>query len=385
MMKSLAFGLVLSLPFLSAAPLPAAVPPETSPALETVIRTTVFEKGEAGYHGFRIPALLVTPKGTLLAFAEARKNNLGDSGDIDLVLKRSSDNGKTWSPLAVLWNDGENTCGNPCPVVDESTGRIWLPLTWNHGKDHEKQIKAQTGLDTRRVYMSYSDDDGQTWEAPYEVTETTKKPEWTWYATGPGNGIQLTQGPHKGRLVIPCDHNVTLDAKVVRRSHAIYSDDHGQTWQLSEPIGEMTNECAVVELGDGRLQMNMRSYHGKNRRAIAYSDDGGATWSEVTLDPTLIEPVCQASLIRVSFPKYGTPGKILFSNPASQKREKMTVRLSKDDGQTWVVSRLVTPGSAAYSSLALLKNGQAGLLYERDRYQKIEFVAFDLKQFTAGR
>ena len=385
MMKSLAFGLVVSLPFLSAAPLQAAAPAETPPALETVTRTTVFEKGEAGYHGFRIPALLVTPKGTLLAFAEARKNNLGDSGDIDLVLKRSSDNGKTWSPLAVLWNDGENTCGNPCPVVDESTGRIWLPLTWNHGKDHEKQIKAQAGLDTRRVYMSYSDDDGQTWKPPYEVTETTKKPEWTWYATGPGNGIQLTQGPHKGRLVIPCDHNVTLDGKVVRRSHAIYSDDHGQTWQLSEPIGKMTNECAVVELGDGRLQMNMRSYHGKNRRAIAYSDDGGATWSEVTLDATLIEPVCQASLTRVSFPKYGTPGKILFSNPASQKREKMTVRLSKDDGQTWAASRLVTPGSAAYSSLALLKNGQAGLLYERDRYQKIEFVAFDLKQFTAGR
>ncbi|MEQ9068881.1 MAG: sialidase family protein, partial [Gimesia chilikensis] len=122
MMKSLTFGLVLSLPFLLVAPLPAAAPAETPPALEAVTRTTVFEKGEAGYHGFRIPALLVTPKGTLLAFAEARKNNLGDSGDIDLVLKRSSDNGKTWSPLAVLWNDGENTCGNPCPVVDESTG-----------------------------------------------------------------------------------------------------------------------------------------------------------------------------------------------------------------------------------------------------------------------
>jgi sialidase-1 len=385
MKKWLCTGLVCSLLFLSPAFVRSAPPSEAAPALETVTKTIVFEKGEAGYHGFRIPALLVTPQGTLLAFAEARKNNLGDSGDIDLVLKRSSDNGKTWSPLVVLWNDGENTCGNPCPVVDESTGRIWLPLTWNHGKDHEKQIKAKTGRDTRRVYMSYSDDDGQTWKPPYEVTKTTKRPEWTWYATGPGNGIQLTRGPHKGRLVIPCDHNVTLDGKVVRRSHAIYSDDHGQTWQLSEPIGEKTNECAVVELADGRLQMNMRSYHGKNRRAIAYSDDGGATWSEVTLDPALIEPVCQASLIRVAFPQGNQRGQILFSNPASKKRDTMTVRLSDDEGQTWASARLVTPGSAAYSSLALLKNDQAGLLYERDRYQKIEFVAFGLKQFAAGR
>ncbi len=274
-----------------------------SPALKTVTRTIVFQSGESGYHSFRIPALIVSPKGTLLAFAEGRKNSLSDSGNIDLVLKRSTDQGKTWSQLSVLWNDGENTCGNPCPVIDQSTGRIWLPLTWNHGKDHQKQIKDKTGLDTRRVYMSYSDDDGVTWKTPYEITNSTKKPEWTWYATGPGNGIQLTYGKHKGRLVIPCDHNVTLDGKIVRRSHAIYSDDHGKTWQLSQAIGEKTNECAVVELTDGRLLMNMRSYHGKNRRAIAFSEDGGETWSDVTLDQALIEPVCQASLIRVRFSK----------------------------------------------------------------------------------
>lgn len=352
-----------------------------SPALKTVTKTTVFQRGDGGYHSFRIPALIVSPQGTLLAFAEARKNNLGDSGNIDLVLKRSKDNGKTWSELSVLWNDGENTCGNPCPVVDQSTGRIWLPLTWNHGKDHEKQIKDKTSRDTRRVYMSYSDDDGNSWKAPYEITRTTKKPEWTWYATGPGNGIQLTRGAYKGRLVIPCDHNVTLEGKVVRRSHAIYSDDHGKSWRLSQPIGEKTNECAVVELVDGRLLMNMRSYHGKNRRAIAVSKDGGATWSDVSLDSTLIEPVCQASLIRVRFPEAGKSGQILFSNPASKKREKMTVRLSEDDGKTWSASRLVTPGSAAYSSLALLSDRQAGLLYERDGYQKIEFITFDLNQF----
>ncbi|MCA9017697.1 MAG: exo-alpha-sialidase, partial [Planctomycetaceae bacterium] len=164
-----------------------------------------------------------------------------------------------------------------------------------------------------------------------------------------------------------------------------YSDDHGKTWQLSQPIGAKTNECAVVELADGRLLMNMRSYHGKNRRAIAFSDDGGATWTAETLDEALIEPVCQASLIRVRFPESGTPGVLLFSNPASKKREKMTVQLSEDDGKTWSAARLVTPGSAAYSCLAALSDGTIGLLYEWDGYQTIEFVAFDLEQFISGR
>lgn len=381
MTKLLPSLLIMCLLFLNDGLTAASAEDNPAPALKSGTRTTVFQRGDGGYHSFRIPALIVSPQGTLLAFAEGRKNNLGDSGNIDLVLKRSKDNGKTWSKLAVIWNDGEHTCGNPCPVVDQSTGRIWLPLTWNHGKDHEKQIKDKTARDTRRVYMSYSDDDGVTWKPPYEITKTTKKPEWTWYATGPGNGIQLTRDPHKGRLVIPCDHNVTLGGKVVRRSHAIYSDDHGKTWRLSQPIGEKTNECAVVELADGRLLMNMRSYHGKNLRAIAISADGGATWSRETLDAALIDPVCQASLIRVRFPKAGKPGQILFSNAASKKREKMTVRMSLDDGKTWSASRLVTPGSAAYSCLALLSNGEVGLLFERDGYQKIEFVAFDLGQF----
>ncbi|QDT97753.1 sialidase family protein [Gimesia aquarii] len=384
MRKWFSFFVVLSLLFLSAQRSHVNAQETKSPALKTITKNVVFQRGDSGYHSFRIPALIVSTKGTLLAFAEGRKNNLSDSGNIDLVLKRSTDHGKTWSDLSVLWNDGENTCGNPCPVVDQSTGRIWLPLTWNHGKDHEKQIKNKTSRDTRRVYMSYSDDDGLTWKAPFEITKSTKNPKWTWYATGPGNGIQLTRGAHKGRLVIPCDHNVTLDGKVVRRSHAIYSDDHGKSWELSQPIGEKTNECAVVELDDGRLLMNMRSYHGKNRRAIATSEDGGTTWSKESLDSALIEPVCQASLIRVRFPEPGKRGQILFSNPASKKREKMTIRLSEDEGKSWSSSRLVTSGSAAYSCLAVLADGSIGLLYERDGYQKIEFVDFDLDQFQTA-
>lgn len=355
------------------------------PPLKPLHSANVFTSGTEGYHTFRIPAIIATPKGTLLAFCEGRKNSRSDTGDIDLVLKRSSDGGKTWGKLQVVWNDGRNTCGNPCPVVDESTGRIWLPMTWNDGRDRESQIQKKTSHDTRRVFITYSDDDGKTWAKPKEITAAAKKPEWTWYATGPGNAIQIRHGRYQGRLVVPCDHNLLIAGKNHRRSHCLYSDDHGRTWKLSKPVGDHTNECAVVELTDGRLLLNMRSYHGKHRRAVSYSKDGGATWSKVTLDAALIEPVCQGNILRYSWPGKGEKSRILFSNPASRKRDHMTVRLSYDEGRTWPVSRLVYAGSAAYSNLVALPGGRFGLLYERDAYSKITFSSFTVQELTTGK
>lgn len=338
--------------------------------------THVFRSGEDGYHTFRIPAVVLTAKKTLLAFCEGRVEGRRDSGDIDLVLKRSTDGGRSWSKLAVVWNDGRNTCGNPTPVVDESTGRIWLPMTWNHGEDDEREITGRTGNDTRRVFVTHSDDDGLTWAKPREITKVTKAPSWTWYATGPGNAVQLRHGKHAGRLVVPCDHKLTVDGELRYHSHCIYSDDHGRTWRRGEPTDRRTNECAVVELADGRLLLNMRSYAGRNRRAIAFSEDGGHSWSPVVFDETLVEPVCQASLIRYD----ADDGPLLlFSNPASTKRERMTVRVSRDGGRTWPVSHLVHEGSAAYSSLVALPAGRVGLLYERDDYGRIGFVRLELE------
>jgi sialidase-1 len=362
-----------------------AVPAAADAPLKPVHSRDVFTNRTEGYHTFRIPAIIATPKGTLLAFSEGRKNSRSDAGDIDLVLKRSTDGGKTWGKLQIVWNDGQNTCGNPCPVVDETTGRIWLPMTWNHGKDRESQIQKKTSIDTRRVYITYSDDDGKTWAKPNEITAAAKKPAWTWYATGPGNAIQIRRGRYKGRLVVPCDHNLLVAGKNVRRSHCLTSDDHGKTWKISESVGDHTNECAVVELTDGRLLLNMRSYHGKHRRAISHSGDGGATWSPVKLDDALIEPVCQGNILRYSWPGKGGKSRILFSNPASRKRDHMTVRLSYDDGKTWPVSRLVYAGSAAYSNLVALPGGRFGLLYERDGYRRITFGAFTIKEFTGGK
>ena len=157
----------------------------------------LFVAGEDGYHTYRIPALITSKKGTLLAFCEGRKSGRGDSGNIDLLLRRSTDGGKTWSPQQTVWDDGKNTCGNPCPVVDQQTGVIWLLLTWNRGDDDERQIIAQTSKDSRRVFATASEDDGRTWLPPREITQDVKRKDWTWYATGPGNGIQLARLPQR--------------------------------------------------------------------------------------------------------------------------------------------------------------------------------------------
>ena len=325
---------------------------------------TVFRAGEDGYHTYRIPALVATKKRTLLAFCEGRRSARGDSGNIDVLVKRSTDQGRTWSRASTVADFDGDTIGNPAPVADRQTGVIWLPLTRNPGEVTEKEILARTTRGTRTVWMTSSRDDGHTWSTPADITATTKLPDWTWYATGPGNGIQT----RTGRLVIPCDHNRGPESE--RWSHVIYSDDHGSTWKLGGAAGPQCNECAVAELSDGSLLLNMRSYAGRNRRATSVSRDGGLTWAAPVLDDALLEPVCQASMIR-----YGKRG-LLFANPASTKREKMTVRVSRNGGRTWTGERVVYAGPAAYSNLVELPRGGVGLLYEKGEKSPYETIAF---------
>ncbi len=344
--------------------------------------TPVFVSGQGGYHTYRIPALTVTTQGTVLAFAEGRKGGGGDSGRIDLLLRRSTDHGRTWSEQQLVRSDERNTCGNPCPVVDRTTGTIWLLTTWNRGDDHEKEIIAQTSKDGRHIFIQSSTDDGRTWSNPTEITATTKLTNWTWYATGPGGGIQMENGPHKGRLVIPCDH-VEAGTKA-HYSHSIYSDDHGKTWQLGGTTPkESVNECEVVELTGGKLLLNMRNYdRSKKCRQVAISEDGGLTWKDQRFDEALIEPLCQAAVERCQWPAAGKPGIIAFSNPASPNaRTNVTVRASFDDGQTWPFARVLHTGPSAYSDLAVLANAELACLYEagaKNAYETIVFAAFPL-------
>ncbi len=346
-------------------------------AAPNLVQTEVFISGQEGYHTFRIPAIICSRHGALLAFCEGRQDGQGDSGQIDLVLKRSTDQGATWSEVQVICRADGYTTGNPAPIIERSSGDIVLPFTRNRSEDKESRI--MTGDDPpRTVWVMRSADEGHTWSAPVDISANVRPPDWRWYATGPGHGIQLANGV----LMAACDHSVRDPAKMMY-SHVIYSEDAGITWKLGGSAEEKTDESTVVELKDGRLYLNMRTYRGTGCRAIAFSNDKGKTWQPTQNDEALVEPVCQGSCIG-----YDTQdGKrfVLFSNPASKKREKMTVRLSQDDCKTWPSAKELQGGPAAYSDLVVLPDGTIGCLYERGEksaYERITFARFSLEWLT---
>ncbi len=330
------------------------------------MKTAVFTSGEDGYHTYRIPSLLVTRKGTLLAFCEGRRAGQGDHGDIDLLVKRSEDGGENWSDQRVIYGEaGEVTIGNPCPVVDQRNGTIWMPFC----------------RENNLVLMMKSEDDGQSWSAPTDITKDVKRPTWKWYATGPGVGIQLERGDHAGRLVIPCDHREHEGYDC--GSHVIYSDDGGTTWQIGEVIKPGANECQAVELLDGSLLLNMRMQTDSNgRRGTTRSKDGGLSWSALSHDENLPCPKCQASLIRMPS---DSEDRLLFTNPVAEdspgpdygKRANMTLRISNDAGASWTEKSVLHEGPAAYSSLAALQGGDAGCLYEGGAESQYEHIFFE--------
>ncbi|MFA6449662.1 MAG: sialidase family protein [bacterium] len=331
---------------------------------EEIASTDIFVGGESGYAIYRIPALVVTAKGTILAFAEARKNGPADSGDIDLVVRRSFDNGATWEPQRLVFEDGAHTIGNPSPVVDRETGAIIL--TFNR--------------DNTDVLVTRSEDDGATWSAPADITKDVTPAGWDWYAMGPGHAIQL----RSGRLLVPCDHK----EKNVQYSHVIFSDDGGKTWKPGGSLPKQTDEATAVELEDGSVMINMRNYYMRGMRAVAVSKDAGLTWSKIIFARDLIEPVCEGSILRYTAAKTNRVNRLLFSNPASRVREKMTVKISYDEGKTWPASKLINAGRSGYSDLVALPDLSVGIIYEngkKDYYEKITFARFTLNWLTDGK
>jgi sialidase-1 len=330
----------------------------------------------------------------VLAFAEGRAART-DQAQNDIILKRSMDGGKTWGTLQVIHEDGANSLNNPTAVVEQQSGRVFLMYQRIPAHLKERSGPIATGYDGTNIdrnLLVWSDDHGASWTKPLDVTRTSKRPtNATTIASGPGIGIQLTRGPHRGRLIIPFNEGPYY----LWNNFAVFSDDRGATWQfaenvpgafvvLDEKVGQRSqiNEVQMVELSDGSVRLNSRQFAGATVRKTSVSKDGGVTWSRVEDVPQLRDPSCNASILRYSFDDASGRGRLLYSGPDSTKRDAGTVYLSLDDGVTWPTKRVLWPGSFAYSVLTRLPDGTVGCLFEADNYGRIIFARFPIEWIT---
>lgn len=347
-------------------------------------KVDVFRADKGGYRIYRIPGVVVTKAGTVLAYCEARKSN-SDWGTIDILLRRSTDGGKTWDDAQKLAAVPGPKARNPVALAKKLGSKD--DLTYNNPvmiADRSGAVHFLFCLEYMRCFYARSDDDGKTWTKPTEITASAFDPfkaeiDWKAIATGPGHGIQLTSG----RLLVPVwvslgtgggGHGDSVSA-------TIYSDDGGKTWKPGAVAIPNTkdwtspNECCVAELSDGTVMLNARSPSKANRRLVTFSGDGATKWTKPKFDDALPDPVCMGSLLAVPDKKV-----LLFSNPdnleragaktppapgSGRDRKNVSVRLSTDDGKTWTAKQTVESGFSAYSDLARAKDGTILLFYER--------------------
>lgn len=342
-----------------------------SPAAESSQHQRIFRSGRDGYPRFRIPTLVVTAKGTVLAICEGRVDGGRLEGNVDIVLRRSSDHGKSWSPIQLVADGGTDTFGNPCAVLDRETGFVWLAFTRSPGEFTEAQVRRGESKGSTGVFVTHSEDDGKTWSEPRDITASTKRSGWTWYGTGPGVGIQLADG----RLFIPSYHTEGEQGSITR-SHAIFSDDHGKTWKLGGNAGIGNGESQALERRDGTIYLSARTAAGgPNHRSIVTSPDHGTSWSKKTFDKSLFDPHCQASLLKLTIRGKDKPLAVplwLYCHPAGPKRDNLTIRISIDEGRTWPDSFLLRKGNGQYTTMAVLADGRIGVFYdcwEENNYQ----------------
>ncbi len=350
---------------------------------QSLLYTVPFQAGDGRYLIYRIPAIWTAMNKPLLAFAEGRVSKRRAAGNIDIVLRRSLDLGQTWEPLQVVADFGEDFCGNPCVVQDPTTGRIWLTFTRSAGAAVEETIVSGEAPPTG-VWVTHSDDDGLTWSPPWDISATARKPSWGWYGTGPGLGMYLGNAT-KGRLLIPAYHT---DGGVYR-THCVYSDDHGETWQLSDIAADNTSEPQVVMLGDRSLLMNARTIAGKGeQRTLVTSKDWGQTWQPATEATALIDNHCQGCIYRAY--RSGTKDEydLIYTQPGNRSRIGVHAWLSADEGKTWPFAQRLWNGPSAYTAMVRTHDGQICLLMEcgkKDVYEQIAFLKFSPEWLRARR
>jgi sialidase-1 len=353
--------------FLAALRLTAA-----EPLLE---KTILFTERSDGFTLYRIPGIVVTTHGTVLTYCEARKFSDADRGEIEIHLRRSTDGGRTFAPASQVAHLGPRLPRNP-----------HLPSKKQHkhmGGPNEQTVNNPVAIATRsgtvhliycveymRCFHQRSDDDGQTWSPPGEITaafaEFRKDLDWQVIATGPGHAIELKTG----RLCVPF-WMATYDKKapLSKAVGTVFSDDDGQTWQRGDIALPDAGEPNIAPLADGGAIITARNTDPRNRRVLARSPDGATQWTKPTFANELLEPGCMAGL--TTHPGHATtPGPLLlFSNPHTTEREHaarrdVTLHLSRDDGKTWPIAKTLQSGPSAYSDLATLPDGTILCFYE---------------------
>jgi len=362
----------------------------------------VFVSGEEGYKSYRIPAIVKDKTGQLIAFAEGRVDHAGDFGNVDIVYKTSQDNGKTWGQLHVAVDNDNLQVGNPAPVVDlldpaYPKGR--LLLFYNTGNNHEGEVRKGNGL--RECWSISSADGGKTWSNPQNITLETHRPnqpsvnaqynfkeDWRTYANTPGHALQFDSGKYKGRIYIPANHSEGNPKSNGRDyfAHSYYSDDHGKTFKIGASVKfEGSNETMAAQISGTGLYMNSRNQQGNVKsRIVSYSNDGGVTWDTTYYDKNLPDPVNQGAVL--SWQKKGRYVLAVCNAASTDRRDNLTVRLSKDRGKTWYFSQVIAKAPegvkgdyAAYSDLVLLNKNKLGVLFEKENYSKIVFLPVNFK------
>lgn len=365
------FNAVLALALSGCAVAPKSNPGSTPPV-------DVFVGGEGGHAVYRIPAATRLRDGRLLAFAEARASQ-ADIGRNAIVMRRSSDGGRTWDAMREVAAIDGRSLNNPCVVEvtrGARAGRTVLVFQSYPAGAHEGRVPAGIdGPETCHAHVIESDDGGETWSAPRDITRAVKRPPpVSTLASGPGAGIELRSGPHAGRLVVPFNQGPYGDWRVFMA----VSDDAGETWRMCDTAPEdgrgHANEVQVAERADGALVLVARQFGGGARRKTAVSTDGGLTWGALRAAPDLVDPSCMGGLIALEDGR-----RLVVTGPDdTARRRNGTAWVSDDGGASWPARVPFHAGEFAYSVPVALADGRLGVLYEADGCRRIAFAAVPL-------